>query len=62
MASKKSNELILFFSNLGYALIARIFAEKFANSDYEGWVERNIFQPLGMGKTGFNLRRYLSFT
>ena len=33
MASKKSNEFILFFSNLGYALIARIFAEKFANSD-----------------------------
>ncbi|PFX27052.1 Beta-lactamase-like protein 3 [Stylophora pistillata] len=55
--STKSNELILFFSNLGYSLIARIFAEKFANSDYEGWVERNIFQPLGMGQTGFNLRR-----
>lgn len=48
------------YSNLGYSLIARIFAEKFANSDYEGWVERNIFQPLGMGQTGFNLRRMSS--
>lgn len=48
------------YSNLGYALIARIFAEKFANSDYEGWVERNIFHPLGMWNTGFNLRRMSS--
>lgn len=61
MVFKEFNELILFFSNLGYVLIVWIFVEKFVNSDYEGWVERNIFQLLGMGKIGFNFRRYLSF-
>lgn len=48
------------YSNLGYALIARILAEKFANSDYEGWVQRNILIPLGMRNTGFNLDRMSS--
>lgn len=46
-------------SNLGYALIARVLAEKFANDDYEGWVQRNIFDQLRMTNTGFDLARYL---
>ncbi|KAL9972637.1 hypothetical protein ACROYT_G018984 [Oculina patagonica] len=48
------------YSNLGYALIARVLAEKFANDDYEGWVQRNIFDPLGMKNTGFDLGRMSS--
>ncbi|KAJ7393002.1 hypothetical protein OS493_008250 [Desmophyllum pertusum] len=48
------------YSNLGYALIGRILAEKFANNDYEGWVQRNIFHPLGMRNTGFDLTRMSS--
>lgn len=57
-SSTKSNQyLVLFCSNLGYALIARVLAEKFANNDYEGWVQRNIFYPLGMTNTGFDLGR-----
>ena len=54
------NFFLLFCSNLGYALIARVLAEKFANNDYEGWVQRNIFDQLGMTNTGFDLGRYLS--
>lgn len=46
-------------SNLGYALIARVLAEKFANDDFEGWVQRNIFDQLRMTNTGFDLARYL---
>jgi len=45
------------YSNLGYALIARVLAEKFASNNYEGWVQRNILIPLGMRNTGFNLNR-----
>ena len=51
---------IVYYSNLGYALLSRVLAEKFANSDYEGWVQRNILMPLGMRNTGFNLDRYLT--
>lgn len=47
-----------FCSNLGYALISRVLAEKFANNDYEGWVQTNILIPLGMRNSGFNLKRY----
>ena len=50
---------LLSCSNLGYALIARVLAEKFANDDYEGWVQRNIFDQLRMTNTGFDLARYL---
>ena len=38
-------------------MIARVLAEKFANNDYEGWVQRNIFDALGMTNTGFDLGR-----
>lgn len=48
------------YSNLGYALIARVLAEKFANDDYEGWVQRNIFDQLRMTNTGFDLARMSS--
>ncbi|XP_068721013.1 putative beta-lactamase-like 1 isoform X2 [Montipora capricornis] len=48
------------YSNLGYALISRVLAEKFAGNDYEGWVQRNILIPLGMRNTGFNLDRMSS--
>ena len=54
--------LFLFYSNLGYALIARVLAEKFASNNYEGWVQRNILIPLGMRNTGFNLNRYHLFS
>lgn len=48
------------YSNLGYALISRVLAEKFANNDYEGWVQTNILIPLGMRNSGFNLERMSS--
>ena len=53
------HSFVSFCSNLGYALISRVLAEKFAGNDYEGWVQRNILIPLGMRNTGFNLDRYV---
>ncbi|XP_048589554.1 putative beta-lactamase-like 1 isoform X1 [Nematostella vectensis] len=44
------------YSNLGYALLARVLGQRFAADEYESWVTQNILRPLRMINTGFYLK------
>ena len=43
------------YSNLGYALLGRLLTENLLNETFENWTKENIFKPLGMANTGFEI-------
>lgn len=43
------------YSNLGYALLGRLLTENLLNQTFENWTTENIFKPLGMENTGYEI-------
>jgi CubicO group peptidase (beta-lactamase class C family) len=41
------------YSNLGFALLGRLLADKIFKAPYEGLIQQYILNPLGMSNTGF---------
>lgn len=42
------------YSNLGYATLGRIISNV-SGMPYQDWIARNLFKPLGMGATGYDV-------